>query len=435
MVHDERPVGPNAVAVVFDDERAVSDAGIVLVVTLCNRLAVEQLAARFVQLGDRVVAANAGRKVMSLIYAMVLGADCIDDTDILRSGSTRKLLGTRVLAPSTLGTFLRAFTFGHVRQLDRLLAETLKRAWAAGAGPGAERLVVDVDSFVGEVHGYAKQGASFGYTGKRGYHPLIATRAGSGEVLHVRFRKGAANTQRGMPRFCDELVARVRRAGASGPVLLRADSGFWNTKVFDKLDGKGWRFSIGVRMTKPVAALVAEIPDQDWVTLTDYPETGEAQIAETVLCGRRLVVRRVRLLAGPGELFTREWRHFPFATNRTDAIGVVEAEHRQHAVVEQVIRDLKDQALTHFPSGDYDANAAWTVLACLAHNLLRWTSLLGLPEAVVRVARTIRRRLLRMPGRLTRSARKWTLHLPARWPWQDDFHAALKRLRALPAPA
>jgi hypothetical protein len=164
-------------------------------------------------------------------------------------------------------------------------------------------------------------------------------------------------------------------------------------------------------MTKPVAALVAAIPENAWTGLEDYPESGEAQIAEPTLSGRRLVVRRVRLVAAPGELFSREWRHFPFATNRTEAIGGVEAEHRQHAVVEQVIRDLKDQALTHFPSGDYDANAAWTVLACIAHNMLRWTSLLGLPDTVVRVARTMRRRLLRMPGRLTRSARKWTLHL------------------------
>ena len=434
MVHDERPAGPNKLSVVFDDERAVSDAGIVLVATLCDRLGIEALAAQFVRLADRVGAANAGRKVMSLIYAMVLGADCIEDADILRTGSTRKLLGCRVAAPSTLGTFLRAFTFGHVRQLDRLLAEVLKRAWTAGAGPGDEQLRIDVDSFVGPVCGYQKQGASFGYTGKRGYHPLIATRAGSGEVLHVRFRKGAANTQRGMPRFCDELIARVRRAGATGPVLLRADSGFWNKKVFDKLHEKGWQFSIGVRMTKPVAALVAEIPENDWTPLEDYPDTGEAQIAETVLSGRRLVVRRVRLIAGPGELFAREWRHFPFATNRTDAIGLVEAEHRQHAVVELVIRDLKDQALIHFPSGDYDANAAWTVIACIAHNLLRWTTLIGLPDTVVRVARTMRRRLLRMPGRLTRTARKWTLHLPARWPWQQDFTAALARLRALPAP-
>ena len=294
--------------------------------------------------------------------------------------------------------------------------------------------MIDVDSFVGEVHGYDKQGASFGYTGKRGYHPIVATRAGSGEVLHVRCRQGSANTQRGMLRFCDELIARVRRAGAAGPCLLRADSGFWNTKVFDRLARAGWQFSIGVRMTKPVTAAVAAIGETAWKALADYPETGEAQIAETTLSGRRLIVRRVRLLAAEGELFAGEWRHFAFATNRSEAIELVESEHRQHAVVELVIRDLKDQALQHFPSGHYSANAAWTVIAALAHNLLRWTTVLGLPGATVRVARTLRRRLLSMPGRLTRTARRWTLHLPARWPWQNDFNAALKRLRALPAP-
>jgi hypothetical protein len=169
-----------------------------------------------------------------------------------------------------------------------------------------------------------------------------------------------------------------------------------------------------------------------WTRLEDYPEPGEDQIAETTLWGRRLVVRRVRLLAGPGELFEREWRHYPFATNRTDPISIVEAEHRQHAVVEQTIRDLKDQALTHFPSGSYDANAAWTVLACLAHNLLRWTSLLGLPAAVVRVARTMRRRLLRMPhplGPEMEAAPPGPL-APAR----GLHRRTLKRLRALPAP-
>jgi len=187
-------------------------------------------------------------------------------------------------------------------------------------------------------------------------------------------------------------------------------------------------------MTKSVTAIVAQIPEDAWLALVDYPDTGEAQIAESILSGRRLVVRRVRLLAAEGELFAGEWRHFAFATNRLEALEIVEAEHRQHAVVELVIRDLKDQALAHFPSGHYSANAAWTVIAALAHNLLRWTTALGLPGATVRVARTMRRRLLSMPGRLTRTARRWTLHLPARWPWQHDFNAALKRLRALPAP-
>src|SRR5215212_5811006 len=172
MVHDDGPVGLDGVEVIFDDERVVSDAGIALVATLAQRLGIQALATDFVCLRrDRPGAANAGRKVMALVFAMVLGADSIDDTDVLRAGRTRRLLGGWLPAPSTLGTFLRAFTFGHVRQLDRVLAEALTRAWTAGAGPGDKRLVVDLDSFVGEVHRYAKQGAAFGYTRQRGYHP------------------------------------------------------------------------------------------------------------------------------------------------------------------------------------------------------------------------------------------------------------------------
>jgi hypothetical protein len=404
-----------------------------LVATLAARLGIEVLAERFVRLGDRVGAANAGRKVMTLIYAMALGADCIDDCDVLRSGRLAALVG-RVAAPSTLGTFLRAFTFGHVRQLDRLLAETLARAWRVGAGPGDGRLVVDVDSFIGEVHGHAKQGAGFGYTRRRGYHPLLATRADTGEVLHVRLRKGSAGSSRGVLRFADELIARVTRAGARGPKLLRADSAFWNKKLIARLQAAGWQYSISVRMQYWVPAAIATIHETAWRTLEDYPEGGEAQIAETTAGGRRLIVRRTRLLGPQAELWP-DWRYFPFITNRTESLDVVEAEHRQHAVVELAIRDLKDQALAHFPSGRFTANAAWTVIACLAHNLLRWTTVIGLPATTVRAARTVRRRLLALPGRLTRSARQWTLHLPARWPWQHDFIRALARIKALPAAA
>ena len=197
-----------------------------------------------------------GRKVMALLFAMVLGADSIDDCEVLRAGRTRRLLGGWLPAPSTLGTFLRAFTFGHVRQLDELLGEALVRAWRAGAGPGEGRLVIDVDSFVGEVCGRLKQGAAYGYTKLLGYHPLLATRADTREVLHIRLRKGSANTQKGMLRFTDELIARVARAGASGVKLLRADSGFWNTKVFKRLEQAGWQYSIGVRMQKGIREAV-----------------------------------------------------------------------------------------------------------------------------------------------------------------------------------
>jgi hypothetical protein len=432
MVHAGGPVGLDGVEVCFDDERAVADAGIVLTATLAGRLGLEQLVDERVRLGDRPGAANAGAKVMTLVSAMTLGADCIDDCDVLRAGRTGQVLGHAVAAPSTLGTFLRSFTFGHVRQLDRVLADALTRAWAAGAGPGDERLVVDVDSFVGEVFGRSKHGAAFGYTRVRGYHPLIATRGDTGEVLHVRLRKGSANTSRGMLRFCDELIARVERAGATGPKLLRADSGFWSKATFERLERAGWQFSIGVRLQPQVRAAIEQIDETAWTTLEDYPPTSIAQIAETTLGGRRLVVRRVRTLDRQGELLP-SWELFPFATNRADPLAIVESEHRQHAVCELAIRDLKDQALAHFPSGRFNANAAWTVIACLTHNLLRWTSLLGLPSHTIRAARTLRRRLLALPGRLTRTARRWTLHLPARWPWRNAFTEALARIRALPA--
>jgi hypothetical protein len=432
MVHVDGPVGLEGVGVCFDDERAVADAGVVVLAMLARRLGIEALVDERVVLGERVGAANEGAKVMTLISAMALGADCIDDCDVLRSGRTADVLGHRVMAPSTLGTFLRAFTFGHVRQLDRVLGETIERAWAAGAGPGEGRLVVDIDSFVGETFGPTKQGAAFGYTRVRGYHPILATRADTGEVLHIRLRTGSANTSRGFGRFLDELLARVERAGATGPRLLRADSGFWNKQTFDRLDRAGWQFSIGVRLQPQIRAAIEAIDEAAWQTLEDYPDTSIAQIAETTLAGRRLIVRRVRTLDRQGQLLPT-WELFPFLTNRLDDLAIVEAEHRQHAVVELAIRDLKDQALAHFPSGTFMANAAWTVIAALAHNLLRWTSVIGLPGQTIRAARTLRRRLLALPGRLTRTARRWTLHLPARWPWQHDFVRALARIRALPA--
>ncbi len=431
-VQDDEAVGLDGLRVEFDDARVVGDAGVALVATLAQRLGIEPLAARLVALrGDRPGAANAGRKVMALLFAMVLGADSIDDTGVLRAGRTRRLLGGWIPAPSTLGTFLRAFTFGHVRQLDRLLAESLTRAWKAGAGPGDGRLVIDVDSFVGEVCGYQKQGAAYGYTRVFGYHPILATRADTREALHIRLRKGSANTQKGIKRFCEELIARVQRAGATGTVLLRADSGFWNTKVLELLEAKGWEYSIGVRNIKKIKAAVEAIPEPDWQRI-DYPVGGEAQIAETTYAKRRLIVRRTRLIGPQAELFP-DWRHFAFLTNRTQDVQIVEAEHRDHAVVEQVIAELKDQALAHFPSGHFHANGAWTVLAAIAHNMLRWTQLLGLPDTTVRAARTLRRRLLQIPGRLTSHARGWTLHLPARWPWHGDYITALNAIRALPA--
>ena len=275
-------VKPDSLVVEFDDERLIANAGLLLTSTLSGRLGLERLVEETVDLGERPGAARPGRKVLSLVHAMAAGADSIDDCDLLRAGGTEAVLGHRAMAPSTLGTFLRSFTFGHVRQLDRVLAESIGRAWAAGAGPGEGRLVIDIDSFVGEVHGCEKQGAAFGYTGERGYHPLLATRSGTGEVLHVRQRKGSAGSGRGALRFVSELVARVRRAGAAGDILVRADSAFWNKRVMSYLAQRGCCYSIGVTMQKSVVERIGDIPEQAWQPVTDYPDSGVCELAEKI---------------------------------------------------------------------------------------------------------------------------------------------------------
>ena len=199
-----------------------------------------------------------------------------------------------------------------------------------------------------------------------------------------------------------------------------------------RLQAAGWTYSIGVR--QQTARQGRDRGDPRAATgrpLEDYPEGGEAQIAQTMLGRQRLIVRRTRLVGAQAELWP-DWRHHAFLTNRTDALELVEAEHRQHAVVELAIRDLKDQALAHFPSGQFLANAAWTVIAALAHNLLRWTTLIGLPDTTIPTARTLRRRLLTVPGRITRTARTVTLRMPARWPWET---AVPHRPRAPPRAA
>jgi hypothetical protein len=338
------------------------------------------------------------------------------------------------MAASTVGTFLRSFTFGHVRQLDKVTGEVLARAWAAGAGPGDGPLVVDVDSTICEVHGYHKQGACYGYTHRLGYHPLLATRAGSGEVLHARLRKGAANTTRGILRFVDELVARLRRAGATGELTLRMDSGFWSAKLIKQLRRHRVRYSITVRQTKTVRAAIAAIPQAAWVQIAYTPD-GVAQVAETPYRDDRLIVRRVRDQGDQAQLFPTR-RYHAFVTNRVGTATWLDADHRRHAVCELAIRDLKAGAgLAHLPSGRFAANAAWLLAATLAHNLLRWAARLGLgSHGEQLVAKTLRRTLLALPGRLTRSGRQWTLHLPAGWPWAHSFTMALARLRCIPYP-
>jgi hypothetical protein len=422
---------PAGLVVAFDDDHAVANAGLLLPATLAERLGIEAVIDALVDLGDRPGAYRPGRKVLTLLHALVVGGDCIDDADVLRTGSTAAVLGHRVMAPSTLGTFLRSFTFGHVRQLDRVAETLMGRAWAAGAGPGDEPMTIDLDSTICEVHGHHKGGAAYGYTRQLGYHPLLATRADTGEVLHARQRTGRAASGRGAERFVNETAGRVRRAGASGPLTLRADSGFWSAKVLAACRRHDICFSITVRQTPTVTAAIASIPEQAWTDI-DYPDGGIAQVAETTLGGDRLIVRRTRL-TGPQATLWPDWRHHAFVTDRTGSVTDLDADHRRHAVCELAIRDLKHGAgLRHCPSGVFLANAAWLVITTLAHNLLRWVATIGLGATDLVVTKTLRRRLLAVPGRLTRSARRRLLHLPTNWPWATQFHGALARLRAIP---
>ena len=275
-----------------------------------------------------------------------------------------------------------------------------------------------------------KGGATYGYTRVLGYHPLLATRADTGEVLHARQRTGRAASGRGAERFVTELAGRVRRAGAGGPLTLRADSGFWSAKVLAACRRHRIGFSITVRQTATVATAIASIHEQAWVAI-DYPDGGIAQVAETTLGPDRLVVRRTRLVGAQATLWP-DWRYHAFVTDRAGSAVELDADHRRHAVCELAIRDLKDGAgLRHCPSGRFLANAAWLVIAALAHNLLRWVATIGLAITDLVVTKTIRRRLLAMPGRLTRSARRRYLHLPHDWPWARQFLAALARLQAV----
>jgi len=228
------------------------------------------------------------------------------------------------------------------------------------------------------------------------------------------------------------LIARVRRAGHNGQIIIRADSGFENHKLIAELHKQGIEFSIGAKQSKTIRALIDQIPETDWTPVPDYPASGQAQVAEVQFKGFRLIVRRTRLTDPKQLALWPDWRHHCFITNRDIPLLVTDVDHRDHAQIEQVIRDLKDQALAHFPSGNYSANSAWTVIAAIAHNLARWTSLIAHPERTVQTARTRRRQLLRIPGRLVRTARKWTLRLPARWPWAADFQDALTQIRSLP---
>ena len=430
---------PDRIDVAFDDHRLVANAGLILPVTLAHHLGLGELVDNNVDLGDAPGRANAGDKFLTLVASALAGGDCIDDADALRAGGTEQVLGCVIKAPSTLGTFLRSFRWGHVRQLDRVSRELLARAWSAGAGPGDGPLTIDLDSTICETYGLAKEGArDHGYTGQRGYHPLLAIAAGTGDVLMARLREGRANTARGAAHFLRETVSRVRYGGASGQLTMRADSGFYTHAIVAVCRKMDVRHSITIRQHKSLRNIIEAIPETDWTPIP-YWMDGAADVAETTYTPFRtpvrLIVRRVKPTPGSQLALFASYSYHGFITDRDGEPLTLEADHRRHAEIENAIRDLKyGVGLNHLPSGRFPANAAWLAVQVMAHNLARWTARIGLGEQLV-TTKTLRRRFFSIAGRLTRSARRLTLHLPQRWPWENQFSRALARLRALPLPA
>ena len=425
----------------FDGTQLVADAGLLLPATLAAHLGLKELVGKYLDLGTAPGRANVGDKFLTLIASALAGGDCIDDAAVLRAGGTAKVLGFRAKAPSTLGTFLRSFRWGHVRQLDAVSRHLLARAWAAGAGPGDAPLTIDLDSTICETYGLAKEGAlHHGYTKVRGYHPLLAVAAGTGDVLMARLREGRANTVRGAAHFLAETIGRVRSAGATGELTMRADSGFYAAEVVAVCRKMDVRFSITLRMHRGVRGLIEAIPEAAWTPIPYWIDGGAdvAEIAYTPFADRkdakpvRLIVRRVRPTPGSQLALFTLYDYHAFVTDRAGEMLTLEADHRRHAEIENAIRDLKyGMGLNHLPSGKFAANGAWLAVQVLAHNLARWTGRLGLGAGII-TTKTLRRRLFAIAGRLTRSARCTTLHLPVNWPWAAEFMTALARIRAIP---
>ena len=357
---------PDRIQITFDDRRLVANAGLILPATLALHLGLPELVDRRLDLGDAPGRANTGDKMMTLVASALAGGDCIDDADALRTGGTAGALGCVIKAPSTLGIFLRSFRWGHVRQLDRVSRELLARAWSAGAGPGDGHLTIDLDSTICETYGLAKEGARrHGYTGQRGYHPLLAVAAGAGGVLMARLREGRANTARGAAHFLRETVSRVRYGGASGQLTMRADSGFYTHAVVSACRETNVRFSITVRQYARLRNLIEAIPEEDWTPIP-YWMDGAAAVAETTYtpfrtepdaAPVRLIVRRVQPTPGSQLALFASYSYHGCITDRDGDTLELEADHRRHAEIENAIRDLKyGVGLNHLPSGRFPAN-------------------------------------------------------------------------------
>jgi hypothetical protein len=441
-----------AASAVFDDDHLVSCAGLVPVMALAAQTDLPVLLAGKIHIAQsriRSGAANPAPKLGTLIAGMCAGADCIDDVDLVRSGGMKTLFDD-VYAPSTVGTLLREFTFGHARQLESVLREHLAALCErVELLPGAdERAFVDIDSLLRPVYGHAKQGASYGHTkisGKqilrKGLSPLvttISTPASTPVIAGARLRAGRAASGKGAARMIAQAVSAARAAGVTGEVVVRGDSAYGTGVITAACRRAGARFSLAVTKNRTVAAAIAAIPDTAWAPVSypgavRDPDTGEwisdAEVAEVPYTAfgstpnavtARLIVRRVKDARYPDALFP-VWRYHPFFTDTDDPAPEADIAHRRHAIIETTFADLIDGPLAHIPSGRFGANSAWLLCAAIAHNLLRATGVLaGGANAVARGA-TLRRRIVTVPARLARPQRRPVLHLPAHWPWAQQW--------------
>jgi hypothetical protein len=467
---------------VFDDPNLVSSAGLVPVLALADQAGLRELADAHLSVPtDR--GANAGLKVASLVGGMVAGADSIDDLAILRHGGMGRLFA-RIYAPSTLGSFLRAFTFGHIRQLDAVAARFLlalaKITGLFAASPASSHgepgtyALVDVDDTVVEVHGYAKQGAGFGYNRIRGLNALLATlttTAGPGStasgplIVAQRLRKGACNSSRGAKRIVADATKTARRLlGRSHLILVRMDSAFYGRGPVRAALAGGAAVSVTVRMNTQIRAAIAAITQDAWTTIeytdavfeeatgrwisraevAEVPFTAFAAQKKTDHVTGRLVIRRIpdvnadaHAATGQDTLFDLYRFHAFFTTTDPALLDTVAADktHRGHAIIEQVHADLKGSALAHLPSGAFTANAAWLVLAVIAFNLTRTAGALAAPDLARATTATVRRKLVTVPARVATSARRITLHLPADWPWETAWTTLITRVADPPHTA
>ncbi|SCF83830.1 IS1380 family transposase [Streptomyces sp. Ncost-T10-10d] len=457
-----------AVSAAFDEPNLIAHAGLVPVMRLAERCGLSRLVAEKVKLtgASNGAGSAADAKVTSIVAGMAAGADSIDDLHVLRHGAMPAVFAG-IRAPSTLGTFLRAFTHGHALQLHAVHRRFLG-ALAAHTPllPGADAMAfIDIDSTHKRVYGRAKQGAEYGrFKGIRTLHPLLATICTPQSrpvIAGVRMRRGRAADARGAPKFASEALATAVEAGCTGTRILRADSQFYNAGVIAACRRTGAHFSITTGMNPSIKRAVLSIPDEEWQqisypTAVPDPETGElisdAEVAEisqyTAFASRkkaervtgRLIVRRVRDLAKPavvgaqGELFP-VWRYHPFFTDNPAEMLRAEREHRHHAVIEQVIADSKASALAHLPSGHFHANAAWLTLWAMTYNLLRATGAVTSAFHAKATTATLRTHLVQVPARIARSARRITLHLPHNWPWRHAWTHLFDTAHGPPAPA